>query len=339
MRAIPLEVLRPLFDDERVTEILVNGPGPVWIERDGVLVRTALTVDAVGLERLIERTLAPLGRRVDHASPCVDARLADGSRVHIVIPPIAVDGPCVSIRRFRRDVADLAQLVGPVEHALLRAAVRARANLLLTGAAGAGKTTLCNALGAAVPATERIVTIEDAAELALGAAHVVRLEARPPNGEGVGAVTVRELVRHALRMRPDRIVVGEVRGAEVLEMLHAMETGHDGSFSTCHASNPADALRRLEAMVLAADVAMPVPVIRAHLASCLDLVVHLERRADGTRAVREIAEVGAVDPGSGALALHPLVRDGRLVGVARRAPRATPAAPPITVPLPLGGAA
>ncbi len=147
MRAIPLEVLRPLFDDERVTEILVNGPGPVWIERDGVLVRTALTVDAVGLERLIERTLAPLGRRVDHASPCVDARLADGSRVHIVIPPIAVDGPCVSIRRFRRDVADLAQLVGPVEHALLRAAVRARANLLLTGAAGAGKTTLCNALG------------------------------------------------------------------------------------------------------------------------------------------------------------------------------------------------
>jgi len=327
MRAVPLEALRPLFDDEHVTELLVNGPGPVWVERDGVLARTAVVVDRVALERLIERTLGPIGRRVDHASPYVDARLPDGSRVNIVIPPIAVDGPCVSIRRFRRGFRDLAQLARPAEADLLAWAVRARANILVTGAAGAGKTTLLNALASVVPSTERIVTIEDAAELALAAEHVVRLEARPPNSEGLGAVTVRDLVRNALRMRPDRIVVGEVRGTEVVDMVHAMETGHHGSFSTCHANNPRDAVQRLEAMLLSAEASMPVPVIRAHLASCLDLIVHVERHADGTRALGEITEVLPLAPDHRALTLNVLVQAGRPVGVPRRPPR-TATVPP-----------
>ncbi len=322
MRAVPLEALRPLFDDEHITEVLVNGPGPVWVERDGVLMRTDVVVDRVALERLIERTLGPIGRRVDHASPCVDARLPDGSRVNIVIPPIAIDGPCVSIRRFRRGMADLPTLVRAIEADLLSWAVRARYNILVTGAAGAGKTTLLNALASAIPPTERVVTIEDAAELALAAEHVVRLEARPPNSEGFGAVTVRDLVRNALRMRPDRIVVGEVRGPEVIDMIHAMETGHDGSFSTCHANNPRDALQRIEAMVLAAEGSMPIQVVREHLASCLDLLVHVVRRVDGTRSVREIAELGALDT-AGALGLDVVVHEGRLLAAPRRAPRAS----------------
>ena len=321
MSAVPLEALRPLFDDEHVTELLVNGPGPVWVERHGVLARTEVVVDRVALERLIERTLGPIGRRVDHASPCVDARLADGSRVNIVVPPIALDGPCISIRRFRRGRTDLACLVSTVEAQLLAWAVRARCNLVVTGAAGAGKTTLLNALASAIPPAERVITIEDVAELALAAEHVVRLEARPPNSEGLGAVTVRDLVRNALRMRPDRIVVGEVRGPEVVDMVHAMETGHDGSFSTCHANNPRDALSRIEAMVVAAEVSMPLRIVREHLAACLDLLVHVERRADGTRVVREIAEVGEIDP-TGRLGLNVLVRDGRLLALPDRAPRA-----------------
>lgn len=321
MRTVPLDALRPLFDDDRVTEVLLNGPGPVWVERDGVLERTGVIVDRDALERLIERALGPIGRRVDHASPCVDARLLDGSRINIVIPPIAVDGPCVSIRRFRRAALHLDQLARPAEFELLTWAVRARANLLVTGAAGAGKTTLLNALASAIPSNERVVTIEDAAELALGAAHVVRLEARPANSEGVGAVTVRDLVRNALRMRPDRIVVGEVRGPEVIDMLQAMETGHDGSFSTCHANGPLAALHRLEALVLASDVSMPVPVIRSHLASCIDFVVHVERGADGKRTIREICEVAPFGVNHRELGVETVVVSGEPLDVPRRRPR------------------
>jgi pilus assembly protein CpaF len=327
MRAVPLEALRPLFDDERVTEVLVNGPGPVWIERDGVLVRTDIVVDRAGLERLIERALGPVGRRVDHASPCVDARLADGSRVNVVVPPIAVDGPCVCIRRFRRGLTDLASLARPAEVELLTWAVRSRANILVVGAAGAGKTTLLNALASVIGPTERVITVEDAAELALAAAHVVRLEARPANSEGLGAVTVRDLVRNALRMRPDRIVVGEIRGDEVVEMIHAMETGHDGSFSTCHANNPADALRRIETMLLAAEAAVPIDAVRRHLAACIDLVVHVERSASGHREIREIAEVHMLAPGAHDLSLRTLVVRGTPQYGPSRRPRAAHAAP------------
>jgi pilus assembly protein CpaF len=326
MRAVPLEVLRPLFDDERVTEVLVNGPGAVWVERDGVLHLTDVLVDRASLERLIERVLGPVGRRVDHASPCVDARLADGSRVNIVVPPIAVDGPCVCIRRFRVGLTDLASLARPAEVQLLTWAVRSRANIVVVGAAGAGKTTLLNALASAIGPAERVVTIEDAAELALGAAHVVRLEARPANSEGLGAVTVRDLVRNALRMRPDRIVVGEIRGPEVVEMVHAMETGHDGSFSTCHANNPTDALRRIETMLLAAEATLPLEAVRRHLAACIDLVVHVERSAAGHREIREIAEVQPLAPGAREVSLRTLVARGVPESTPRREPRASNAA-------------
>ena len=327
MRTVPLEALRPLFDDERVTEVLVNGPGPVWVERDGVLARTDIIVDRAGLERLIERVLGPIGRRVDHASPCVDARLADGSRVNVVVPPIALDGPCVCIRRFRSGFTDLTSLARPAEVELLTWAVRSRANIVVVGAAGAGKTTLLNALASAIGPAERVITIEDAAELALAAAHVVRLAARPANSEGVGAVTVRDLVRNALRMRPDRIVVGEVRGDEVVEMIHAMETGHDGSFSTCHANNPTDALRRIETMLLAAAATVPSDAARRHIAACIDLVVHVERSATGRRHIREIAEVQLLVPEVRDLGLLTLVARGQPEAAPRRVPRAAQVPP------------
>ncbi len=326
MRAVPLEVLRPLFDDDSVTEVLCNGPGPVWVERDGVLTPSGVVLDDMQIERLIERILGPIGRRVDHASPCVDARLADGSRAHIVIPPIAIDGPCVSIRRFRRASSSLSDLVGPIEAELLSWAVRARANILVSGAAGAGKTTLLNALASLVAPDQRVITIEDAAELALGAAHVVRLEARPPNSEGAGAVSLGELVRNALRMRPDRIIVGEVRGGEVVEMLHAMSTGHDGSFSTCHANDPPGALHRLESLLVAAEP-MPAHSARERLTACIDLVVHVERTASGERRVREIAEVVGSGGDGRAPICHRIVEAGRAVGALQRAPRAIGVAP------------
>jgi pilus assembly protein CpaF len=326
MRAVPLEALRPLFDDDLVTEVLCNGPGPVWVERDGLLAPTGVVLDGLALERLIERILGPVGRRVDHASPCVDARLPDGSRVHVIIPPVAVDGPCVSIRRFRQVRIDLAALVRPAEAELLRWAVEARANIVVSGAAGAGKTTLLNALASAVPGTERIITIEDAAELALAAAHVVRLEARPANSEGAGAVTVRELVRNALRMRPDRIVVGEVRGPEVVDMVQAMATGHDGSFSTCHANDAAGALDRLEALLLAAEP-MPVWSARERLASSIDLVVHVTRSPAGVRSVSDIVEVVPFGPDHRRLRVDHLVSFGQIVGAPARAPRGGRVAP------------
>jgi len=286
-----LGVLDPLLADPDVTEVMVNGPGPVWIERHGRLQRLAVAVTRETIELLVERVVGPLGLRIDRSSPLVDARLPDGSRVNAVVPPLAVDGPYLTIRRFAVRAIDLDAVCPPGGAAVLRAAVVDRANVVVAGGTGAGKTTLLNALAAGIPAGERVVTVEDAAELRLERDHVVRLEARPANAEGTGAVSVRDLVRNALRMRPDRIIVGEVRGPEALDMLQAMNTGHDGSLSTCHANSPADALRRLETMVLTGTVALPLAAIREQLSSAIDLVVQVARRRDGTRRVVEIAEV------------------------------------------------
>ncbi len=283
--------LEPVLADPEVSEVMVNGPGPVWVERAGRLARTDVVLDTPAIDLLIARIVAPLGLRVDRSSPLVDARLPDGSRVNAIVPPLAIDGPCLTIRRFGARAVPLDDVVaGPVA-AMLRWAVAAKANVVVSGGTGAGKTTLLNALAAAIPAGERIVTIEDAAELRLPGEHVVRLEARPPSIEGSGAVTIRDLVRNALRMRPDRIVVGETRGAEALDMLQAMNTGHEGSLSTCHANGPDDALRRLETMVLTGEVAIPLAAVREQLASAIDLLVHVTRRPDGRRGVAAVAEV------------------------------------------------
>lgn len=285
--------LDPLLADPEVTEIMVNGPGRAYVERAGKLIAVDLGLDALAIERLAERIVAPLGLRLDRSSPIADARLADGSRVHAVLPPLAPDGPCLTIRRFSARPVELRAFdVGAAGEAFLRAAVRGGWNLLVAGATSAGKTTLLNALSAAIDLGERIVTIEETAELRLAQPHVVRLEARPANAEGVGAVGVRDLVRCALRMRPDRIVVGEVRGGEALDMLQALNTGHDGSLSTVHANGPGDALSRLETLVLFAGVALPIVAVRNQIASALDAVVFVARSADGARRVEAIAELG-----------------------------------------------
>jgi len=291
--------LEPLLADPTVTEVMVNGPGRVWVERAGVLERITLDLDAASIEHLIEKVVAPLGLRVDRSSPLVDARLPDGSRVNAVVPPLAVDGPCLTIRRFGARPVPLGAFAPSTIVALLAWAVEARFNILVSGGTGAGKTTLLNALGCHIPARERVVTIEDAAELRLPADHVVRLEARPANAEGAGAVPVRTLVRNALRMRPDRILVGEVRGPEALDMLQAMNTGHEGSLSTCHANSPADALRRLETMILMGDVDLPLDAVRTQLESALDLVVQVARGPAGSRQVVEVAEVRGADDSRG----------------------------------------
>jgi pilus assembly protein CpaF len=294
-RATGLGVLEPLLADPSVTEVMVNGPGPVWIEREGRLSTSGVVVDEATVDQLVTRVLAPVGARADRSRPLADARLPDGSRVHVVVPPLAVDGPCITIRRFGVRAVPLHELAAGAVGRLLAAAVEERRQVLISGGASAGKTTLLNALAALIPAGERIVTIEDAAELRLPHEHVVRLEARPPSPEGTGEVSIRELVRAALRMRPDRIVVGECRGPEALDVLQAMNTGHDGSLSTCHANGPADALRRLETMVLtAAD--LPLVAVREQIASAIDLVVQVARHADGRRRVVAVAEVEP-DPG------------------------------------------
>jgi len=246
--------------------------------------------------QVIDRIVSAVGRRVDESSPMVDARLPDGSRVNAIIPPLALDGPVLSIRRFAKDPLRMADLIefGTITPALaeiLRATVQARLNILVSGGTGAGKTTMLNVLSNAIPNTERIVTIEDSAELQLQQDHVVRLETRPPNIEGQGAVSQRDLVRNALRMRPDRIVVGEVRGAEVLDMLQAMNTGHDGSLSTVHANSTRDALSRVETMVLMSGISLPVRAMRDYIASALDLVIHVSRLSDGTRKVVRVTEI------------------------------------------------
>jgi len=295
--AAGLGPLEEVLGDPSVDEVMVNGPGEIYVERSGRIekARGAFGSDDE-LMHAIERILAPLGRRVDEASPLCDARLADGSRVNVVIPPLSLTGPCLTIRRFRRDGFSLRDLAanGTLSAAgadLLALTVAARASILVSGGTGSGKTTTLNALSGAIPGRERIVTIEDAAELALRQPHVVRLEARPPNLEGRGEVTIRQLVRNALRMRPDRIVVGEVRGGEALDLLQALNTGHDGSLSTVHANSPEDALRRLETLALMADVGLPHAAVRDQVVSGVDLVVHQRRQPDGSRVVSSIAEV------------------------------------------------
>ncbi|MDQ2940270.1 MAG: CpaF family protein [Actinomycetota bacterium] len=294
---VGLGPLEELLADPEVEEVMVNGPDRVYVERRGRIEPTEVHfADEAELRNSIERILAPLGRRVDELSPMVDARLADGSRVNVVIPPLAVDGPALSIRRFaaaRPGPADLVELgtLTPQMRGLLEVAVRERRSLLVSGGTGSGKTTLLNALSSFVAAEERVVTIEDAAELRLQQPHVVRLESRPASVEGRGEVTVRDLLRNALRMRPDRIVIGEVRGPEALDLLTALNTGHRGALSTVHANSPADALRRLETLALMAGVGLPHAAIREQLGRGFELVVHLERLADGRRVVAEIAEV------------------------------------------------
>lgn len=290
----PLEVL---LADSSVEEVMVNGPDTVYVERGGRIEPTAVGfADEEELRNTIERILAPLGRRVDELSPMVDARLADGSRVNVVIPPLAIDGPLVSIRRFGARRPGPAELVAlgtltAAQREELEAAVASRRSVLVSGGTGSGKTTLLNALSSFIDPGERVVTIEDAAELRLQQPHVVRMEGRPAGVEGRGEVTIRDLLRNALRMRPDRIVIGEVRGPEALDLLTALNTGHDGALSTVHANSPADALSRLETLALMAGVGLPHAAVAEQVQRGIDLVVHLERRADGARVVTEIAEV------------------------------------------------
>jgi pilus assembly protein CpaF len=294
---IGLGPLEDLLADPSVEEVMVNGPGRVYVERGGRIEATDVRFgDEEELRNAIERILAPLGRRVDELSPMVDARLADGSRVNVVIPPLAVDGPALSIRRFAaerpgpRELVELGTLTAE-QCELLGEAVAARRSVLVSGGTGSGKTTLLGALSSFVAADERVVTIEDAAELRLQQPHVVRLESRPASVEGRGEVTVRDLLRNALRMRPDRIVIGEVRGPEALDLLTALNTGHDGALSTVHANSPADALGRIETLALMAGVGLPHEAIAEQVQRGIDLVVHLARQRDGARRVTEIAEV------------------------------------------------
>ncbi len=290
-----------LLGDESVTEIMVNGPYDVWVERQGRLHRTPVKFDDDShLRRIVNKIVAQVGRRIDEASPMVDARLPDGSRVNATLPPLSLSGPLLTIRKFGRDRLDMHALVAKRSLSgetadLLQRCVEARLNILISGGTGAGKTTLLNALSAAIPDSERIITIEDAAELQLAQRHVLRLESRPRNLEGEGEVTIRDLVRNSLRMRPDRIVVGEVRGGEALDMLQALNTGHDGSLSTVHANSPRDALSRVETMVLMAGYDLPVRAIRQQVASALDLIVQIERLSDGTRRVVGITEVQGME--------------------------------------------
>jgi pilus assembly protein CpaF len=302
-RSFGLGPLEALLRDPAVDEVMVNGTAPVMVERAGCLEPTEVRFGSAGeLRDAIERILAPLGRRVDEAEPLCDARLPDGSRVNVVIPPLAPDGPILTIRRFRARGMSADDLVAagtwePPLRDLLARAVGARLGVLVSGGTGSGKTTTLNALSSFIPAGERIVTVEDTLELRLQQPHVVRLEARPANVEGRGEVTIRRLVRNALRMRPDRIVVGEVRGGEALDMLAAMTTGHDGSLSTIHAGSPEEALRRLETLALMAGVGLPHAAIREQVADALDLVVHQARLPDGTRRIVAVAEVTRVAAG------------------------------------------
>jgi pilus assembly protein CpaF len=289
--------LEELLRDAAVTEVMVNGPDHVWVERAGRIeaVETRFA-DSEHLLHVIDRILAPLGRRLDEASPMVDARLPDGSRVNAVVPPLSIDGPALTVRRFPGerlqgdDLVRLGAMSGEMLHAL-RAAVMARRNILVTGGTGSGKTTTLAALSAAIPRAERVITIEDAAELRLPLDHVVRLESRPAGVEGRGAIPIRALVRNALRMRPDRIIVGEVRGGEALDMISALTTGHEGSLSTLHASSPAEAMRRLVTLALMGDLELPWRAVADQVASAVDLVVHQARDASGARRTVEVSEV------------------------------------------------
>lgn len=293
--------ITPFLEDPEVTEIMVNGPYQVYVERRGKLELTEVTFrDDEHVMHIIEKIVAPLGRRIDESMPMVDARLPDGSRVNAIIPPLVLNGPTITIRKFFRNPLTIDDLIRfgsitPEIAKFLEACVRGRLNIVVSGGTGSGKTTLLNILSSFIPPDERIITIEDAAELQLRQEHVIRLEARPPNIEGKGAITIRDLVRNALRMRPDRIVVGEVRGGEALDMLQAMNTGHDGSLTTGHANSPRDMLARLETMVLMAGMELPVKAIREQIASAIDLIVHAERFKDGSRKVTYVTEVQGME--------------------------------------------
>jgi pilus assembly protein CpaF len=298
---IGLGPLEPFLDDDEITDILANGPFDVYVERRGKLEKTATRFrDAAHLVNIAQRIASAVGRRIDEASPMVDARLADGSRVNIVLPPLVLNGGTISIRKFPKEPLTLETMVrqdnlSPDMARVLQIAARSRLNILISGGTGSGKTTLLNAVSHYIDRDERVITIEDAVELHLQQPHVVQMETRPANIEGVGQVPQRELVRNALRMRPDRIIVGEVRGPEAFDMLQAMNTGHDGSMSTIHANSPRDALYRLENMVMMANLNLPLTAIRMHVASALNLIVHIERMRDGIRRVQSITEIAGME--------------------------------------------
>jgi len=289
--------IQPLLDDPDISEVMVNGPKKVFIEKNGKLTKSAVTFDDDDhVLRVIDRIILPLGRRVDADSPTVDARLPDGSRVNAVIRPVSIDGPSITIRKFRKDKLSIQQLIDygsltPNMAEFIRACVLAHLNIVISGGTGSGKTTLLNVLSSYIPEEERIVTIEDAAELQLQQDHVLRMETKVPNVDGKGAVTIRDLVRNSLRMRPDRIIVGECRGGESLDMLQAMNTGHDGSLTTLHANSPRDALSRLETMVLMSGMDLPLKVVRQQISSAVDLIIQQTRLKDGSRKVTAITEV------------------------------------------------
>jgi len=329
--------LEPLLDDDTITDIMVNGPARVFVEQRGRLSLSPVRFrDSAHLVNISQRIAASVGRRVDESSPMVDARLADGSRINIIFPPIALDGPCLSIRKFARRQIDFDALVGfgsmsrPIAR-VLEVASRCRLNVLVSGGTGSGKTTLMNAMSRLIDPSERIVTVEDAAELQLQQPHVVRLETRPPSLEGKGEVTQRDLVRNALRMRPDRIVLGECRGAEAFDMLQAMNTGHDGSMSTIHANTSRDALVRVENMVMMGAFGLPTRAIRTQIASAIDLIVQVERQRDGVRRVVQVTELVGLE--GEVFSLHDIFllehegegAEGEALRVRWRASRARPA--------------
>jgi len=293
--------IQPLLDDPDVSEVMVNGPNKVFIEKGGRLTKSGVTFDDDDhVMRIIDRIILPLGRRVDADSPTVDARLPDGSRVNAVIRPVSIDGPCITIRKFKKDKLQIDDLIkfGSLTKNMgefLQACVHAHLNIVVSGGTGSGKTTLLNVLSSFIPETDRIVTIEDAAELQLQQDHVLRLETKVANVDGKGAVTIRDLVRNSLRMRPDRIVVGECRGGETLDMLQAMNTGHDGSLTTLHANSPRDALSRMETMVLMAGMDLPLKVVRQQISSAIDLIVQQTRLKDGARKITAITEVAGME--------------------------------------------
>ncbi|KYH32958.1 CpaF family protein [Neomoorella mulderi] len=299
--AVAFGPITPLLNDPEISEVMVNGPQKVYVERRGKLQLTDVRFrDNAHVMHIIEKIVAPLGRRIDESMPMVDARLPDGSRVNAIIPPVALNGPTITIRKFFKDpltIEDLIQLgtLTPEIAKFLEMCVKGRLNIIVSGGTGSGKTTTLNILSSFIPGDERIITIEDAAELQLRQEHVITLESRPPNIEGRGAITIRDLVRNALRMRPDRIVVGEVRSGEALDMLQAMNTGHDGSLTTGHANSPRDMLSRLETMVLMAGMDLPVRAIREQIASAIDLIIHQSRLKDGSRKITHLTEVQGME--------------------------------------------
>ena len=317
--------IQKLLDDSDVSEVMVNGPQSVYVEKNGKLIKTSVKFeDNDHVRRIIERIIAPLGRRVDEDSPTVDARLPDGSRVNAVILPVAIDGPTITIRKFAEDKLSVADLIGfgsltEGMSEFLRACVAARLNVIISGGTGSGKTTLLNVLSSFIPDDERIVTLEDAAELQLQQDHVVRLETKPPNADGGGAVTIRDLVKNSLRMRPDRIIVGEVRGGEALDMLQAMNTGHDGSLATVHSNSPRDAIARLATLVLMAGMDLPIDVVNKQIASAVDLIVQQTRLKDGSRKVIAVSEVAGMEGNTVVLSdifvfKQEGIRDGKIIG-------------------------